>query len=138
MGWHFLSPIYCSIFPLWTFSKISRRSTKRRPLKNSTFNTIWKPIEVYHLNPNNAAMQFPVPGMPASRWQGFPRLWLVFLCQRDAGKVFPASGWYFRPARRWQGFPRLWLVFYASETLARFSPPLAGFLGQRDAGRPFR
>ena len=36
-------------------------------------------------NPNNAVMQFPVPGMPASRWQGFTSLWLVFLCQRDAG-----------------------------------------------------
>ena len=50
-------------------------------------------------------MQFPVPGMPASRWQGFTSLWLVFLCQRDAGKVLPASGWF----------------FYASETLAYLS-----------------
>jgi len=54
--------------------------------------------------PNNAVMQFPVPGMPASRWQGSTSLWLVFM-----------------PARRWQGSTSLWLVFYASETLAYLS-----------------
>jgi hypothetical protein len=38
--------------------------------------------------PKPALMQFPVPGMPARRWQGFTGLWLVFI-----------------PARRWQTFP---------------------------------
>ncbi len=54
-------------------------------------------------NPNNAVMQFPVPGMPASGWQGLPASgW--FFGQRDAGKVYqPLAG------------------FLASETLADLS-----------------
>jgi len=56
---------------------------------------MWYVSGMYTLNPDNAVIQFPVPGMPASRRKGLPASgW--FLCQRDAGKPF----------RRNTGIPR--------------------------------
>ena len=54
-------------------------------------------------------MQFPVPGMPARRWQGFTGLWLVFM-----------------PARRWQTFPvrHRNSVCWNSTALSRFKTTL--------------
>jgi len=49
-------------------------------------------------------MQFLVPGMPASGWQGFTSLWLVFWASGTQARYYqPLAG------------------FYASETLADLS-----------------